>query len=97
MNDGVKLYIGAKAKHMYFCGGWGGKILGMVTGGLIGSNQKQAETKQVNAPLTTETGQASAQAEVDARRRQRRGYESTVGAGSNTGGGTTSSRSVLGG
>lgn len=96
MNEGVKLYIGAKPK-IYFCGGWGGKILGMVTGGLIGGNRENTETKQVQSPTAVNTGQDATQAEVDARRRNRRGYQSTVGAGSNTGGGTTQARGILGG
>lgn len=97
MNEGVKLYIGAKAKHMYFCGGWGGKILGMMTGGLIGSGQKQVSTSRVQAPTSVSTGEDTVKAEEDARRKRRQGYESTVGAGSNTGGGTTQARGILGG
>lgn len=96
MNEGVKLYIGAKPK-IYFCGGWGGKVLGMITGGLIGGNREVAEPKQVQAPTTVHTGNDATQAEIDARRRNRRGYQSTVGAGSNTGGGTTQARGILGG
>lgn len=91
------LSIGAKAKCMHECGGWGGKILGMITGGLIGGKQEIAKPQEIKAPTTINTNDAATQAEMQERQKNRRGYQSTVGAGSTTGGGTTSTRSVLGG
>lgn len=92
--------IGAKAKCMHECGGGGdflGKVLNVVTGGLIGGQNKVSEPKKVQAPTTVETNDAATQAEMQERQKNRRGYQSTVGAGSSTGGGTTATRSVLGG
>lgn len=94
------LSIGAKAKCIHECGGGGGflgKVLNVVTGGLIGGQNKVSEPKKVNAPMAVGTNDAATQAEAQERQKNRRGYQSTVGAGSTTGGGTTSTRSVLGG
>lgn len=92
--------IGAKAKCMHECGGGGGflgKVLNVVTGGLIGGKQETVKPQEIKAPTTINTNDAATQAEAQERQKNRRGYRSTIGAGSTTGGGTTSTRSVLGG
>lgn len=94
--DSIHLHIGAMCKHAVFCGGWGGKVLGMLTGGLVGNTGTETSTTQVAAPTDVSTGEQATQAEANERRRRRTGFSSTVGAGNSTTGGTQRS-SVLGG
>lgn len=84
----------------YYCGGWGGKVLGMLTGGLIGGGQQQVQAPKVaEAPLQIESGEQAIDAQAKQRKKvgTQQGYSSTFSAGNTSGGGSTGTRSLLGG